>query len=102
MAATVLNIDAIVSDPKIRSGRPTIAGTGICVSDLIITHKSGDKLSPEQLADNFRLNLGEVYAALSYYHFHRAEIDQEIETNSQEARQLIEKLESQERLTRLD
>jgi len=102
MAATVLNISAIVSDPKIRSGRPTIAGTGICVSDLAIAHKSGDKLSPEQLADNFRLNLGEVYAALSYYQFHQNEIDQEIDANAQEAKQLIAMLESQGKLTRLE
>jgi Protein of unknown function (DUF433) len=30
------HIDLIVSNPKIRSGRPVIAGTTLCVSDIAI------------------------------------------------------------------
>jgi len=78
MTPTSLNISEIVSDPKVRGGRPVIAGTGLRVSDVVLTHTTGDKLSAEQIAHNYRLTLGQVYAALSYYYLHQAEIDEQI------------------------
>jgi uncharacterized protein (DUF433 family) len=57
MAVTVLSIDAIVSDPAIRGGRPIIAGTGVRVMDIIASHLYR-KFSPEELAVQYNLALG--------------------------------------------
>lgn len=102
MSATVLNISEIISDPKVRSGRPVIAGTGISVSDVVLAHATGDKLTAEELAQQYRLSLGQVYAALSYYYLHQAEIDDEIRTSAEAAQRLITQLEQQGKLTRLE
>jgi uncharacterized protein (DUF433 family) len=102
MVATVLSISEIVSDPKIRNGRPVIAGTGIMVSDVILAKTTGDQLTPEQIAQGYRLNMGQVYAALAYYHLHQPEIDQQIKTDKEEAERLIEELEHQGKLKRIE
>ena len=102
MSETILNIDEIISDPNIRSGRPVIRGTAICVSDVVSWHTSGDELNPEQIAAQFRLGLGQVYAALAYYHLHKTRIDAEIQVSISEAQALIDELKSQERLTEID
>ena len=98
MAVNILNIEEIVSDPKIRSGKPIIAGTGIRVSDIVAYHLYGDKLSAEQIANDFRLALGQVHAALAYYYLHQAEIDEEMRQNAEEAEQWREILKQQGRL----
>ena len=75
--ATVLSIDLITSDPKVRSGRPVIAGTGVCVSDIValmIYHQR----TVDEIAGDYKLSLGQVHAALAYYYTHKAEIDEEI------------------------
>lgn len=102
MVATVLNISEIVSDPKIRGGRSVVAGTGICVSDIALAHVTGDHLPVEVLAQNYRLSLGQVYAALAYYHLHAPDIDAEMQTNAAEAEKWIAELERQGKLTQLD
>jgi uncharacterized protein (DUF433 family) len=96
-----LNIAAIISDPNIRSGRPIIAGTGICVSDIVTKSISGDTRAPEEIAEDFNLSLGEVYAALAYYHFHKEDIDSEIRASESEAEQLAHILEAQGKLRRV-
>jgi uncharacterized protein (DUF433 family) len=98
MAATILSISEIVSDPKIRGGRPVIAGTGLTVMNIVLAHTTGDKLSPEQIAEQYRLTLGQVYAALAYYHLHQTEIDDEIRTDITDAERLQEELRKQGRL----
>ncbi len=102
MTATALPIDVIVSNPEIRNGHPIINGTTIRVSDLVVYHISGNQLTPEQLSESFNLSLGQVYAALAYYHLHRAEIETEIQENKAKADQWIADLEKQGRVTRLD
>ncbi|MBN1287014.1 MAG: DUF433 domain-containing protein [Anaerolineae bacterium] len=86
----VLSIDTIVSNPEIRSGRPVIKGTGLTVSTLVAYHANG--MPPEELAEQFELSLGEVYAALAYYHMHKDEIEAEIEENDQGAEELRKRL----------
>ncbi len=98
MAANILSIDEIVSDPKVRGGRPVIAGTAIRVSDIVAYHLYGDELTPEQIADNFRLSLGQVYAALAYYHLHKVEIDDEMRRDDTEAEHWREVLRKQGRV----
>jgi uncharacterized protein (DUF433 family) len=98
MAATILNISEIVSDPKVRGGRPVIAGTGIMVSDVVLRHTTGDKLSVEEIADHYRLNLGQVHAALAYYYLNPGEIDAEIRHSAEEAKHWIEEARKQGKL----
>jgi uncharacterized protein (DUF433 family) len=102
MTTTILNISEIISDPKIRGGRPVLAGTGLRVSDIVAHHLYGDKLTPEDLATQFGLNLGQVYAALSYYHLHQAEIDNEMQQNAEEARVLLADLVKQGKASPID
>lgn len=90
MAATVLHIDEIVSDPKIRGGRPVIKGTGLRVEDVMFTHTTGDCLSPEQIAEHYGVTIGQVHAALAYYHLHKDEIDEQIRRDAKEIDKLVE------------
>jgi uncharacterized protein (DUF433 family) len=77
MTVTVLAINLIVSDPQVRRGRPVIAGTGICVSDVAASTVFQQQ-TPDEIAVGFGLSLSQVYAALAYYYDHKAEIDDEI------------------------
>ncbi len=63
--------------PGIRSGKPRIAGTRICVSDVVLWTEQG-RSSYEIVADFPQLTLADVYAALAYYYDHQAEIDRQI------------------------
>ncbi len=57
-------------------GRARIAGTRIRVTDVIdILSRPGS--TPAELAAEFEVSLGEVYAALAYYHDHRTELEDE-------------------------
>ena len=64
----------IVVDPEVLGGEPHIVGHRIGVSDVaiwvIFQHES-----PETIANEFKLTLGEVHAALAYYYDHQDEID---------------------------
>ncbi len=73
----VLPIEAIVSDPNIRGGRPIIVGTGITVMD-IATAKVFHGQEADGIAEWYELTLSQVYAALAYYYDHKAEIDSSI------------------------
>lgn len=76
---TVLSIDTIVSDPKIRNGRPIIAGTTMRVQDVAIDVTAKGYSIDEMIAYYPHLNRAQVYAALAYYYDHQDEIDQHIE-----------------------
>ena len=60
-----------------------IRGTRVPVSIVIVYLRSGE--TPESLTQSVlpHLSLAQVYDALSYYHDHRYEIDQEIDQNSE-------------------
>ncbi|MBI3742320.1 MAG: DUF433 domain-containing protein [Chloroflexi bacterium] len=68
----------IVKTPGVAGGRPRIAGHRIRVQDVAMASERMG-LSPDEIADEYELTLGEVYAALSYYFDHRAEIRRNIE-----------------------
>lgn len=87
----VLAIETIVSNPKIRSGRPVIAGTGIMVSNIAIYYTVWN-WSPEKIAEQLVLTPGQVHAALAYYFDHKDEIDAEIEESERIAEELREEL----------
>lgn len=77
----------IVRSPDIRGGEPRIADTGVTVKRIVGWYKLG--LTPEEIADEFgHLTLAQVYAALTYYHANRDEIEAAIATEEEAARQL--------------
>jgi len=64
-------------DPKVRGGRPKIAGTGLSVSRIAGWYKMG--MTPEEIALEYsHLTLAQVHAALSYYHVNRDEIETDL------------------------
>lgn len=66
----------IKRDPNFRGGRPCIAGTGVSVRRIVGWYQLGE--SPEDIADNYpHLALGQVYAALAYYHANQAPLNAE-------------------------
>ena len=67
----------IVASPEIRAGRPRIAGTGVTVQRVVSWYKLG--FGPEDIADEIdHLSLAQVYAALTYYHVNREQIEADI------------------------
>jgi len=69
--------------PGTCGGAPRIAGTRIRVSQIVLMTEQG--MSADEIAANLpHLSLSQVYAALSYYHDHRAQIDAEIREADEE------------------
>ncbi len=82
MAATK-TLDGLISqNSQLHSGRPVIAGTGITVRAIAIMYKQG--YSAEEITSELPLTLAQVYAALTYYHLHTAEIESDIRADSEE------------------
>jgi uncharacterized protein (DUF433 family) len=77
MDITIHSINHIVSNPKIRKGRPIIAGTTLRVMDVAMA-KMFHRQSPDELATGYGLSLAQIHAALAYYYEHKAEIDADI------------------------
>jgi len=78
----------ISSDPGICGGKPCIAGTRIRVWDIHALHELRG-WSPAEIVLQFpQLTIADVYAALAYYHDHRAEIDREMRAADEFAEQL--------------
>jgi len=76
--ASGIEIGSLIDrDPKIRGGRPKIAGTGLTVSRIAGWYKLG--MTPDEIALEYpHLTLAQVHAALAYYHVNRDEIETEI------------------------
>jgi uncharacterized protein (DUF433 family) len=98
---TVLNITEIISDPAVRGGRPIIAGTTLRVSDVVAYYVYAGR-TPEELAVGFSLDMGQVFAALAYYHLHKTDIDAEMRQNAAEADHWMNEAAKQARLIRFD
>jgi uncharacterized protein (DUF433 family) len=66
----------ISATPGVRGGRPCVDGTRITVMDIVALERMG--LPAEEMRNYYSsrpLTLAEVYAALTYYHDHKAEVD---------------------------
>jgi len=63
--------------PGVAGGKPRIAGHRITVQNIVIWHERMG-LSADEIAAEYGLTLGDVYAALAYYYDHRAELDEAI------------------------
>ena len=88
---TVLAINLIESNPKIRNGRPIIAGTTLRVQDIAAAH-TYQRYTPEEIVQHYpTVNLAQVHAALAYYYAHQDEIDRQIEEDEKFAREAKEK-----------
>lgn len=87
---TVLSINLIAANPKIRGGRPCIAGTGLRVTDIAIA-SIFHLQSVDEIASGYGISLAQVHAALAYYYGHQAELDADIRAQIATARALKEK-----------
>lgn len=73
----------IVRSPETCGGRPRIVGTRVSVQRVGGWHKLG--LRAEEIADRIgNLTLAQVYAALTYYHANRNEIEEHLATETAE------------------
>ena len=77
---TIESINLIYRDPSVRRGRPCIVGTGLRVMDIVMEQQQGER-EPEKIALLYEIPIGEVYAALAYYHEHKKEIDRDIQVD---------------------
>ena len=84
MTATIVDIGTlVVRAPEICGDRPRIAGTRITVGRIATLWKQG--LTPEEIADNWGyLSMAQVYAALTYYHANRQEIEQVLQQDRED------------------
>jgi len=77
----------IVRSDDIRGGRPRVAGTGVTVRRIVGWYKQG--LTPEEIITEVpHLSLAQVYAALTYYHANREQIEADITTEAATAERL--------------
>lgn len=91
--STTADIGTLITrSPHIRGGRPCLAGTGVTVCRLVVWHKLG--LSPEEIRDRVgHLDLAQVYAALTYYHLNKDEIEDDLAQEDAEVRAIEQSLE---------
>ena len=67
----------IVLTPETCGGRPRIPPTRVSVQNIAIDQEAG--MSPEEIAaQRMHLTLAQIYAALTYYHSNKEEIDADI------------------------
>jgi uncharacterized protein (DUF433 family) len=71
----------IVRTVGVCGGKPRIDGHRITVQNVAIWHERMGK-SVDEIASEYGLTLGEVYAALSYYYDHREEIEASIHADT--------------------
>jgi len=76
----------ITRSPEIRGGRPIVANTGVTVRRIVGWYKLG--LTPEEIKNEYgHLSLAQVYAALTYYHANREEIEADLAKEEEEVKQ---------------
>ncbi len=75
-------IDTLLSrSPNVCGGRIRIDGTRVTVHQIVTYYQQG--LTPEEITDQYpHINLAQIYAALTYYHANRNEIDRELEAET--------------------
>lgn len=67
----------IVSDPRVRFGKPCIAGRRIAVVDIAVWHDRMG-MSRDEISREYDLSFEEIDAALRYYFEHREDIDRRL------------------------
>jgi hypothetical protein len=71
------------------------------VIDIVASHLYRG-LTADELAINFNLNLGQVYAALAYYYQHKPDMDAQLRADADEAEQLAHQLDQQKKRIHLE
>ena len=66
--------------PGVVGGKPRIAGHRITVQNIAIWHERMG-ISPDEIATEYDLTLGDLHAALADYFDHREEIDESIRSD---------------------
>ena len=85
---TLTDIGTLITrDPNLRNGIPIIAGTATSVQRIVVLYKQGNS-AEEIAADLDHLALAQVYAALTYYHANRAEIEADLAAEKAEYERL--------------
>ncbi|MEB3343017.1 DUF433 domain-containing protein [Okeania sp.] len=76
--ATITDISTLIAiDPNSNSSRPIIAGTRTLVCRIAGLYNQGKNV--EEIARRLNhLTITQIYAALTYYHTNREEIDKDI------------------------
>lgn len=87
-------IEYIEQSAETCGGKPRVAGTRIRVQDIAIWHDRLGWSADEIVSKHTQLSLASVYAALAYYHEHRAEIDEEIVHGKQAVEELKQRFPS--------
>ena len=62
---------------EVVGGKPRIVGRRITVADIAVWHERLG-LGVDEICSEYDLSLSQVYGALSYYHDHREEIDDQM------------------------
>jgi len=57
-------LERIVCDPRVMAGKPVIRGTRITVDMILELLASG--MNPEEIAEDYRISLDDIRAALLY------------------------------------
>lgn len=68
--------------PGVVGGKPHVAGRRTTVQNIAVWHERLG-LAVDEIASEHDLTLADVYAALAYYHDHRAEIDASIRADEE-------------------
>jgi uncharacterized protein (DUF433 family) len=77
----------LVRSPDVCDGRLRIEGTRITVNQVVVWYKQG--YSPEEIADQYpQLTLAQVYAALTFYHANKKEVEADLTNEKLEADKL--------------
>ncbi|MDB9528576.1 DUF433 domain-containing protein [Oscillatoria sp. CS-180] len=87
---TIASIDIgtlVTRTPGLHGGSPHIASKGITVRRIVAWYKRG--LNAEEICDRIgNLTLAEAYAALTYYHANKTEVETDLAMQAAEAKRL--------------
>ena len=72
------SLHLISRDTDLHGASPCIDGTSVRVADVVVAWRYIE-IHPQLVAEKYDLSLGQVFAALAYYHERPTEIDAEIE-----------------------
>ena len=91
MSVALVALEHIEITPGVCGGKPHIAGHRVSVQNVAIWHERMG-LEPDEIATTYGLTLGEVYAALAYYHDNRSEVDESVASDESFVTELRRKM----------
>ncbi|MCC6804678.1 MAG: hypothetical protein IT319_17480 [Anaerolineae bacterium] len=79
MPQTIHYIDELVSDPNIHNGQPISKNSQVRVIDVVRAYVPEDNESAGTIAARLGVHIGQIYAALTWYHMHKSDFDDQIQ-----------------------